>query len=71
MRSIKLSRSNSKKLIIGMMMILGGTMSVNAQIDDLPGDGTVDDAPAAPIDGIVAIGFLAAAAIGMRHKMKK
>ena len=54
-----------------MMMILGGTMSVNAQIDDLPGDGTVDDAPAAPIDGIVAIGFLAAAAIGMRHKMKK
>ena len=72
MRDMKTSGSTSNKILIIIAIIfLGGITSVNAQIDGLPGDGTVEDTPAAPVDGFLGIGLIAAAAIGLRRKLKQ
>ncbi len=56
-----------KLMFIGLLLI--GSFTANAQIT-LPGGGTVQDAPDAPIDGFLTIGLIAGACIGLRKHLK-
>jgi hypothetical protein len=66
---MKSSKSKSNKpFIIAAIIFLAAITNVNAQIGvpDNP-----EDTPAAPIDGFIGVGLIAAAALGMRRKLKQ
>lgn len=59
-----------KTALIFTALLLMGSLAVSAQIglpDDSP---NVEDVPDSPIDGFLAVGLIAGAAIGLRKKIK-
>jgi hypothetical protein len=55
-------------LFLGAFMVLG-TTQISAQI--IFPDDVDDETPAAPIDGLIGVGLIAGACIGLRKKMSK
>lgn len=62
-------KTNFKKYLFTSLLVIGLSFSANAQIT-FPDD-VDDEAPAAPIDGLIVVGLAAGAVLGLRNKPKE